>query len=437
VSRIALLIEHEEGHLNPTFRLARRLAVRGHEIVYLGLADGEGAVRAQGFDFVPILEDLFPRGTLQTLREAARSPSGAAGIMAAAQHVGSGSAYAKTWQGLICAGDSLDAAIHAARPDLFLLTSSFAPHALVLRNRYDTPAVLLTTLLRVVPKSDYAVKIRGLLRDGGEATRRFVALMQSRNPSLGTADIAARVLAQVLKMRELILCPGDLELPGRLYDGEPEVYYVEPTVDFERRGDGVFPWDRLDPRRRLLYVSLGSQSYQTGRERAVRFFGAVAAAFYNRPDWQLVLSTGGLMDHAEIPQPPGAVAAAWVPQLAILDRASVMITHGGLGTVKECIVRGVPMVVFPSMHDQPENARRIVHHRLGTAGDLGEATAGGVLSLVEEADGPAVRQSLAGMQRRFLEAEDAGRAVRLIEEVLARSGTPASQGGSRCPESPS
>jgi UDP:flavonoid glycosyltransferase YjiC (YdhE family) len=46
MSSIAFLIEHEEGHLNPTFQLARRLAARGHRIVYLGLADGAGAGRA-------------------------------------------------------------------------------------------------------------------------------------------------------------------------------------------------------------------------------------------------------------------------------------------------------------------------------------------------------------------------------------------------------
>lgn len=422
MSKIAFLIEHEEGHLNPTFKLARRLAARGHEIVYLGLADGGGFVRSQGFEFVPILEDLFPRGTLQTLRELLRSASGgdAAGIMTAALHVGPGSVYAKTWQGLISSGDSLDEVIRGVAPDLFILTSFYVPHALVLRNRYGTPAVLLTTLLRNFPKSEYAVKIRGMLKEGGDATKRFFALVQSRNPSLQAADIAARVLAQVLKMRELILCPADLELPERRHDGEPEVYYVEPLVDLERRGDDTFPWERLDPGRKLLYISLGSQSFQAGRERVASFLATVVAAFYSRPDWQLVLSTGGLFEPEEIPEPPGGIVASWVPQLAVLDRASLAITHGGLGSVKECIVRGVPMVIFPFINDQPDNARRIVHHRLGTAGDLRETSAAGLLALVEEADRPEVRQSVADMQTRFLEAEKAGLAVRLIEEVLAR-----------------
>ncbi len=444
MSRIAFLIEHEEGHLNPTFRLARRLAARGHEVVYLGLADGGDAVRAQGFEMVPILEDLFPRGTLQTLREAAQTVSGAvgtvgtvgsvgsagsAGFMAASLRSGPGSVYSQIWKGLVSTGESLDRAIDAVRPDLFILTSFYVPHALVLRNRYDVPVVLLTPLLRNFGKAEYATKIRAMLKEAGEATRDFLRHMQRRNPALKPADLATRILAQVLRMRELILCPAELELPGRSHAGEPEVFYVEPTVDLERRDNGAFPWDRLDPGRKLLYVSLGSQSYQTGKERALRFFGAVVAAFYSRPDWQLVLSTGGLVDPAQIALPPGGIASAWVPQVAILDRAAVMITHGGLGTVKECIVRGVPMVVFPSMYDQPDNALRIVHHRLGTAGDLREVSATDILSLVEEADRPEVRRSLAAMQRCFLAAEEAGAAVRLIEEVLNRAASPGRENG--------
>jgi zeaxanthin glucosyltransferase len=425
MARIVFLIEHEEGHLNPTFRLARRLAAQGHEIVYLGLADGGDSVRAQGFEFVPILEDLVPGGSVQTLRESMRAQgkaTGETGYLSALLQVGAESVYSRTWQGLLSGG--VDEVVRALRPDLFILTSFYILHALVVRNRYDIPVVLLTPMLRTSPKSEYAAKIRGMLKESASATRALVELMQRRNPALQVSEVATRMLAQVMKTRELILCPGELELPEERHDGEPEVYYVGPTVDLERRGDGPFPWEQLDPSRRLLYVSLGSQSYQSGRERATSFFSEVAAAFYNRPDWQLVLSTGGLMDEAEIPRPPGGIVAAWVPQVAVLDRASVMITHGGLGTVKECIVRGVPMVVFPSMHDQPDNARRIVYHRLGARGNLRDATASDILSLVEEADRPEVRQSMAALQRRFLEVEESGISVRLIEEVLARTPAP-------------
>jgi len=73
IAIIAFLIEHEEGHLNPTFCLARRLAARGHRLVYLVLADGSDFVRRQGFEVIPILEKAFPAGTIRTQRAIARA----------------------------------------------------------------------------------------------------------------------------------------------------------------------------------------------------------------------------------------------------------------------------------------------------------------------------------------------------------------------------
>jgi zeaxanthin glucosyltransferase len=423
---IAFLIEHEEGHLNPTFRLARRLAARGHRVVYLGLADGGDFVRAQGFEFFPILEEVFPRGTMRTLREMMRTASGLAAVERSAEIGASLQAipdtpYARTWKGLLDAGPELDRAVGELRPDLFVLTSLFVPHALVLRSRFRLPVVLLTPLLRTQPKSEYAVEVLRLMRELGESKERVSALLAGTGPAAQpSAGLTQRLLVHVLRMRELILCPSDFELPEQSWEREPEVFYVEPTVDLERRPEGAFPWQALDPARRLLYVSLGSQSHRAGHERAIAFLRAVAAAFADRPEWQVVLSTGGLLEPGEIPAPPGGIVVGWAPQLDLLDRAAVAVIHGGLGTVKECIVRGVPMAVFPIDHDQPDNARRIVHHGLGVSGDLGSFSAGGIAALVEQADRPAVRERLARMRRRFLDVEGSGIGVRLIEELLAQ-----------------
>jgi zeaxanthin glucosyltransferase len=427
---IAFLIEHEEGHLNPTFRLARRLAARGHRVVYLGLADGEGFVRAQGFEFIPILEEIFPRGTMRTLREMMRTASGLAAEERSAEIGASLQAipetpYARTWKGLLEAGPELDRTVGELRPDLFVLTSLFVPHALVLRSRFRLPVVLLTPLLRTQPKSEYAVEVLRLMKELGEPKERVGALLAGAGPAIPGAGLAQRLLVQVLRMRELILCPSDFGLPEQSWEREPEVFYVEPTVDLERRPEGAFPWHALDPSRRLLYVSLGSQSHRAGHERAIAFLRAVAVAFADRPEWQMVLSTGGLLEPGEIAAPPGGIGVlvvGWAPQLDLLDRAAVAVTHGGLGTVKECIVRGVPMVVFPIDHDQPDNARRVVHHGLGVSGDLGSFSAGGIAALVEQADRPAVRESMARMQRRFLDVEGSGIGARLIEELLPSPG---------------
>jgi zeaxanthin glucosyltransferase len=440
MATIAFLIEHEEGHLNPTFRLARRLVARGHRLVYLGLPDGGDLVRKQGFEFIPILTDLFPQGTIRTLREMARMGDRAEKVaeIGASAQAGPGSAYARSFRGMLDGDAALDRMMREVRPDLFVLTSSYVPHAVILRNRYRLPIVILTTFLRTFPKSEYAAELGRLLMYLGDAKEQLAALLAGPGPARA-AELAPRILAQVLRMRELILCPQDLELPGQSHEREPEVHYVEPNVDLERRTEGTFPWEALDPSRRLLYVSLGSQSYVAGRERVAGLLRAVAEAFTGRPDWQVVLSTGSLLDPAEIPAPPGGIVTGWAPQLELLRRASVAVTHAGLGTVKECIVCGVPLVVFPFLlGDQPDkarrvalkgleiNARRVVHHGLGVQGDLQNVSVATIAALVEQAGHPGLRASLERMRQRFLSVESSGIGVLRIEELLGEKPSPPS-----------
>jgi UDP:flavonoid glycosyltransferase YjiC (YdhE family) len=53
----------EAGHYVSTFRLARALRARGHEVVYLALADLESVVRREGFRVVVFAPDLLPVGS--------------------------------------------------------------------------------------------------------------------------------------------------------------------------------------------------------------------------------------------------------------------------------------------------------------------------------------------------------------------------------------
>ena len=391
-------------------------------------------MRRQGFEFVAILETLFPPGTIRTLRGMAQTGTpGAASrkpeIGAAAQ-AGPASAYARSWRGLLDGDPAVERTMREMRPDLVVLTNSYVPHALILRNRYRIPVVILTTFLRSFPKTEYAAELGRLLMYQGDAKESFAALVAG-DAQRKAADLAPRILAQVLRMRELILCPAELELPGRSHENEPEVHYVEPNVDLERRTEGDFPWEALDPSRRLLYVSLGSQSYVAGRDRVAGFLRAVSEAFSQQPEWQVVISTGAFLEPSEIPAPPGGIVTRWAPQLDLLGRASIAIAHAGLGTIKECIVRGVPIVVFPFLlQDQPErarrvalnglevNAQRVVRQGIGVKGDLQSFSPDIIRSLVGQADRPEVRESMERMRKRFLEVEQSGISIRLIEDLI-------------------
>ena len=54
-----------------------------------------------------------------------------------------------------------------------------------------------------------------------------------------------------------------------------------------------------------------------------------------------------------------------VPQVDILEFADVFVTHGGMNSVSESIVKGTPMVVIPFVSDQPVNATQIETLGLG------------------------------------------------------------------------
>lgn len=421
MANVAFLLEHEEGHLLPTFQLARRLAARGHQVSYIGLADAAELVERQGYPFSTIMENVFPKGSTRTLRDQIATADAAE----TGRQVGySDSSVTDRFVGSLVRGEDLAAAIRARQPDVLLVSSLFPLNALVMSYRFGIPVVLLTPWLRPFPKKDYTGFIEHwLLQLRGAGTELF-RLIQTADPKARSfQDIAARFIS----MRELILCPAELDLPRPDWGPEPEVFYVEPSIDLSRGREDNFPWERLLPDalsgRRLLYASLGSQSQEAGRDKLLAFHAAVAEAAAQLPDWQLVLSTGAI-EPREIPGlPESAIAARWVPQIPVLEKAGLMITHCGLGTVKECIFHGVPMLGFPMDKDQPDNALRIVHHGLGVSGgEFSGASAGQIVALVRQIESdPAFAERVGRMRDRFREVEDSGISVRRIEEMLPAS----------------
>jgi rhamnosyltransferase subunit B len=63
--------------------------------------------------------------------------------------------------------------------------------------------------------------------------------------------------------------------------------------------------------------------------------------------------------------PPGVAAFDYAPFSALFPRAAAIVHQGGVGTTAQALRAGVPMLVMPYSHDQPDNAARVC--RLGVA----------------------------------------------------------------------
>jgi rhamnosyltransferase subunit B len=72
------------------------------------------------------------------------------------------------------------------------------------------------------------------------------------------------------------------------------------------------------------------------------------------------------------PLPAGMAAFDYAPYGELLPRAALMVHQGGVGTTGQGLRAGVPMLVMPYNHDQPDNAARV--RRLGVARTISRAS---------------------------------------------------------------
>jgi MGT family glycosyltransferase len=137
-------------------------------------------------------------------------------------------------------------------------------------------------------------------------------------------------------------------------------------------------------------------------------------------DAQLVISLGGGgKPELVAPLPGNPLVVSYAPQLELLARAALSITHAGLNTVLESLSFGVPMVAIPVGNDQPGVAARVKWLGAGELLPLKQLRADRLRTLVKKV----LNQERYRVQARrsMLEIESTngvGKAVDLIEQVL-------------------
>jgi hypothetical protein len=73
---------------------------------------------------------------------------------------------------------------------------------------------------------------------------------------------------------------------------------------------------------------------------------------------------------------------SYAPQIEILKRSSLCITHAGLNTVLESLSSGVPMVALPITNDQPGVAARIADKKVGVVISPDQASPGNFVAAI-------------------------------------------------------
>jgi zeaxanthin glucosyltransferase len=117
--------------------------------------------------------------------------------------------------------------------------------------------------------------------------------------------------------------------------------------------------------------------------------------------------------------PNNAIVVNNAPQLELLKKASVCITHAGFNTVLEALTQGVPQIAIPVTYDQPGVAARIADKKTGKTTSLDGLDASNLSGLLDEVlNNPIYRDNSRSIQKAIAKRNGLSVAAKLLEQAF-------------------
>lgn len=364
------------GDLHPMLALAIELRTRGHDIVINSLENYREKIDKLGFEFYPLRPDVDPEDR-QLARELMDAKNGTERIIKDLMMKNLRPMY----KDLMTACDGADALISGeivfAAPSVVektgikWITNSLAPISLF--SAHD-PSVF--------PNAEWLQKLRFL----GAGFHRFLFYAIR-----GT--IKNWYLPYKKFRRELGLDPKHDPIFNDKYSdllhlamfskvlGKPQPDWHSPTLQsgfcfYDGQQDlGVMPeklTEFLDAGEPPIVFTLGSAAVMDARDffeqsiKAARILNRRAVMLYgvfNEPP-EIMESEKWTMENAGN-KTSRIVAFDYAPYSQVFPRAACVVHQGGVGTTAQVLRAGVPALMMPYSHDQPDNAARC--KRIGAA----------------------------------------------------------------------
>ena len=320
------------GHVFPALSLSRRLVARGHEVWLETMERWRGVAVDEGLRFLPAPEriarpDPDPGAPASpTLADATRE----------------------------LVGTLRDIDPDVVVNDFFSVSALLAaelvgtPHGTLVPHPYPVyePGLPYVYVNLVAPRT----------RLGGLAWRAsrpwFARKARSERAELNDVrgELGLRSLERdyggISDQLAMVATFPQLEYPRRW---PPQVHVTGPLL-FELPHPGV----ELPNADRPLVLVAGS----TALGQELDLVQSALRALADEPVWVLaVLNQRGREWEGALPR--NAAVLDWASYSQVMPRASVVVCHGGHGTVARSLAEGVPVVVCPAGGDQGENGARV------------------------------------------------------------------------------
>lgn len=341
------------GHLGPTLTAAQQLRGKGHGVRFISRPDARAAVEAAGFGFVtwrrtPSFSPIAPNGD---------------DLQKAYDHLLFGPAAAR-------AADTREeierAPTDALLADIGLVGSGSAAEAAGIPCAFLSPTISLRPLPGVPPLLS-GMRPPRTPEERAEveaASSRFVAVMNEWLPMLNEARASQSLspLSHVLELfdrpaRFLLATSAAFDFPA---DYLPKnVRYIGPLLDASDWSQPwTSPWPHGSDRPRAL-VSF-STTDQNQADALQRTANAVAKIGMDG-----LVTVGPALEGVTLNAPKNVTFLASAPHDAVMKEVTLVVTHGGHGTVSRALWRGLPLLIMPMGRDQDDIALRVETHGAG------------------------------------------------------------------------
>lgn len=423
---ILIVVWPEYGHVVTLLALAKQLRERNYRVIFSGVRTFEQPMRELGYEYAnlsaprpggePTLFDYLPTRAafesavwhfIATFRAALRRHSPALILF--------DSLYSAF--GTVAAAEGIPWALYETDLPREQDPNVPPPHLLIAPTAENLPRI------REAWSSELR-RIAGLRESARRAPDTAFAWATWHYPALLTEELQRRLgtsvaydydvlFAPVARVPRMVFCPAELDFAR----AEPaHVSYVGPYIDHERV-EPDFPWQQLPADRPLAFCSLGTQTRR--HAHALGVLQRVVDVFSAREDYFLVLACSSLQRQALRCSSGNVLLVERAPQLALLRKASLALTHAGFNSIKECAAQGVRMIALPLGLDQPRNAALIQHRGLGRALDVEHLTPALLDAAVTElTSSSAVSGACARMKDCFEQWQREPLALGFVERLL-------------------
>ncbi|MBL4632570.1 MAG: glycosyltransferase family 1 protein [Kofleriaceae bacterium] len=408
--RFLLATLPQKGHLNPMIGVAQELCALGMELRIYTPGDCSAQLSAAGLQRTgcPVIETayLWPEEHCSSGALFAERSQDAAWLRRWIRRLLLDTVHDEV--------DGLRALLRDLRPDVLVVDPMYYA-AIIAAQCEDLPWVGVSSSLNFVTPKHWKSPLVATI-DALDEERKQLFAGYGSCPAFRVCDAVSPWLNVVFTTERYVSSELCADSPA---------FRVGPTAPVGRRGDEVeFAWDRLDETSSLIYMSLGSQNFS--HERVFSCVVSSLSSALESGQVQLVLALHDLIDSDFARAlPAGVIALRYAPQLELLKRAALVVSHGGANTVMESLHQGVPLLLIPMVNDQHLQGKFLARSQAGIVLDpanMSEASCKAAIATLL-APNNQYRHNAVEIGRSYRARKGAAESAGLIVEVATRKET--------------